>query len=337
MAQAPTAPLPPWSQRVLDGSPLSPFWTGVLLALGFLVVFFVLELALGRFAQYGVDTYRQDLRVAIVLSLVAGYGPAAWLYSVRGAQRTLQELSSALRPGARTPEAGHFEPRMLRRAGFTGIAVLVVSLLLIEPANIVAGIPLMSVEAVFHRVLLLWIGWFAGRFVYATVVESRRFSQLGREGVEVDLLDLSPLSPLIRQGLRQALVTIGGFSLVSLMFYDLEAAPNLVWFLLVTSVLYLALAATVLLVPVRGVHDAIAREKARELARVNDQIRRARDQGGAGLSLADWVAYRGLVESVREWPVDAPTLRRFALYLVIPLGSWFGGALVERMVDTLLG
>jgi hypothetical protein len=38
---------------------------------------------------------------------------------------------------------------------------------------------------------------------------------------------------------------------------------------------------------------------------------------------------------VRERPIDAPTLRRFALYLAIPLGSWFGGALVERMVDTL--
>jgi hypothetical protein len=36
------------------------------------------------------------------------------------------------------------------------------------------------------------------------------------------------------------------------------------------------------------------------------------------------------------WPIDAPTLRRFALYLAIPFGSWFGGALVERMVDALL-
>ena len=33
----------------------------------------------------------------------------------------------------------------------------------------------------------------------------------------------------------------------------------------------------------------------------------------------------GLVESVREWLLDAPTLRRFALYLVIPLASWLGG------------
>jgi predicted MFS family arabinose efflux permease len=39
---------------------------------------------------------------------------------------------------------------------------------------------------------------------------------------------------------------------------------------------------------------------------------------------------------VREWPVDASTLTRFALYLAIPVGSWLGGALVERLVNALL-
>jgi predicted MFS family arabinose efflux permease len=28
---------------------------------------------------------------------------------------------------------------------------------------------------------------------------------------------------------------------------------------------------------------------------------------------------------------DAPTLTRFFLYIAIPLGSWIGGALVERL------
>ena len=34
---------------------------------------------------------------------------------------------------------------------------------------------------------------------------------------------------------------------------------------------------------------------------------------------------------------DVPTLRRFGLYLMIPLGSMIGGALVERVVDAVLG
>jgi len=40
---------------------------------------------------------------------------------------------------------------------------------------------------------------------------------------------------------------------------------------------------------------------------------------------------------VREWPFDAPTLTRFFLYVAIPLGSWIGGALIERLLGTVLG
>ena len=37
------------------------------------------------------------------------------------------------------------------------------------------------------------------------------------------------------------------------------------------------------------------------------------------------------------WPADSATFGRFSLYLLIPLGSWAGGAIVERFVDSLLG
>jgi hypothetical protein len=341
MDQVPTARLPSWSQRVLDGSSLPLFWIGVLLALGFLLAFVVLELALGRFAEYSVNTYREDLRVAAVLCLLAAYLPVAWIYSVRSARRTADELMPSLTRGAGTvglEEAGRFDRAGLRKAGVVGVALLGVALFFAE-AGLSSFLALgqMSPEAYFHRLLLVWIGWFGGRFAYAIWVESKRFSQIGRERMEIDLLDLASVEPLVRYGLRQALVTIGAFSVLALMFYDSEAAPNLIWFLLGASLSILLLATVGLLIPVRGVHDAIAREKTQEFARVNDQIRRARAGSGALPNLADWIAYRSLIASVREWPVDAPTLRRFALYLAIPLGSWLGGALVERMLDALLG
>ena len=49
------------------------------------------------------------------------------------------------------------------------------------------------------------------------------------------------------------------------------------------------------------------------------------------------VAYEARLEAVREWPFDNSTLRRFALFLLIPLASWVGGALVERVVNAALG
>lgn len=341
MSQAHSVPSVPWSERILDDSPLSPFWAGVLLALGFLLVFFAFELLLGRLAEFEVDTYREDLRVAVVLSLIAAYLPAAWLGSVRSARRTADELMPSLTRGDGTlsiAEAGGFERNGLRKAGMVGVAVLVVVFVFVESTVVnAAALEQMSPEAYFHRVLAIWIGWFAGRSAYATWVESKRFEQDGRERLDIDLLDLTSVAPLTRFGLRQALITIGAFSLLALLFYDSQAAPNLIWFLLAISLPFLLLAAAALFLPVRGVHDAIVREKANELARVNDQIRRARAGSSGHPSLADWIAYRGLVESVRDWPVDAPTLRRFALYLAIPLGSWLGGALMERMVDTFLG
>jgi hypothetical protein len=340
MVQPPAARPSPWSQRFLEGSPFSPFWTGALVALGLLLVFCTFELALGRFAEYEVDTYREDLRVAVVLCLLAAYLPAAWLYSVRSARRTAAELAPFLTRDAGAiglEDAGSYTRTGLRKAGVAGVAWLGVVLVFAESLPDLAAIEQMSPEAYFHRVLAAWIGWLAGRVAYAIWVESKRFSRVGREYVEIDLLDLVSVAPLIRFGLRQALVTIGAFSLLALMFYDFEAAPNLIWFLLAASLAMLFFAAAGFLLPVRGVRDAIAREKQHELARVNEQIRRARVGDNALRGLADWIAYRGLIESVHEWPIDAPTLRRFALYLAIPLGSWFGGALVERMVDTLLG
>lgn len=338
----PASPVPylAWSQRALNASSLTPLAAGFALAAALLIVFFAFELALGRFDLLHEEHFREDVRVAVVLCLLAAYQPAAWLAGVRGTQRTAEELAPVVRP---SPQAAALQQvglgrRELRVAGLVGIAVLVVGLVLVDwHPNVLFGIGQLSLEAFVHRLLVVFIGWFGGRSAYATWVESRRLSRLGRDHVEIDLLDLSPISPLIRHGLRSALLTIGAISLLSLMFYDVDAAPNLVWFLVSASILFLLLAATELLLPVRGVHDAIAREKERELVRVNDKIRRARDAGGPSApSLTDWVAYRGLIEAVREWPVDAPTLRRFGLYLAIPVGSWLGGALVERLVDSLL-
>lgn len=50
-----------------------------------------------------------------------------------------------------------------------------------------------------------------------------------------------------------------------------------------------------------------------------------------------WCGRGVIADRVREWPFDTSTVLRFARYLLIPLGSWFGGAMVERVVDTWLG
>ena len=60
-------------------------------------------------------------------------------------------------------------------------------------------------------------------------------------------------------------------------------------------------------------------------------------EGGSQPSRIDeLLSWEARVEAVREWPIDARALRRFGLYLLIPLLSWSGGALMERGIDALL-
>jgi hypothetical protein len=60
-----------------------------------------------------------------------------------------------------------------------------------------------------------------------------------------------------------------------------------------------------------------------------------------GGRLAELVAYKGLIESVNEWPVDTPTTLRACACVLLPFGSWLGGSLgsplAERLVAALLG
>ena len=51
--------------------------------------------------------------------------------------------------------------------------------------------------------------------------------------------------------------------------------------------------------------------------------------------MADLIAYRSLVQSVHEWPFDVSSLARFLLFGALGVGSWLGGALVERLLDIL--
>jgi hypothetical protein len=114
--------------------------------------------------------------------------------------------------------------------------------------------------------------------------------------------------------------------------------------LFLPSVPSVAVAAVAFVLPVRGLRRQIRARKAEELARVREEIHRDRELVAklgaesieAGGRLPGLLAYVNQIESVREWPFDAPTLTRFFLYVAIPLGSWLGGALVERLLGAAL-
>jgi hypothetical protein len=100
------------------------------------------------------------------------------------------------------------------------------------------------------------------------------------------------------------------------------------------------LAAFALALPCLGLRSRVRTAKREELARLAVEIREATDRPGSterDARLATLLALKQHVQAAREWPFDLGTLGRFALYATIGVGSWLGGAAVERLLDLLLG
>jgi hypothetical protein len=334
----------PWTQRLAETPPWSPFRLSLAIAAALGTAFLALEVALDRFPLVLAGGHtRGDFRVATVMIALIAYLPAAYVLAVSGTRRALDEIAPVLRctpdeQAALRNRAGRFDPRALRRAGLCGIALALLVPLATNPLPETYSLRTLPPEANVHRLLLPMLGWLGARFVFAVISGSRRLSRVGREMVRVDLIDLRPLAPLARQGLRQALLCAGVLSILALTLRDVDIAPGLPAVVAACLAASTALSAIALALPVRGAHQAIVAAKHVELEACTEELRALRDgRPRAGRSLADLLAWRTFVESVPEWPFDAPTRLRFALYLAIPLGSWLGGALVEKLVDRLLG
>src|SRR5690606_17069849 len=137
-------------------------------------------------------------------------------------------------------------------------------------------------------------------------------------------------------GLRAAAYWFLGTSIATLLVIDsgtwgIVAAVNSVT---------LAIGVFSLLLPSRGVHESLRAARARELRRVRgelDQLRAriltARSDAAEAARMQALLAWEARVVAMPVWPFDTPTVVRFLLILLVPLGSWLGGALVERLVE----
>jgi hypothetical protein len=179
-------------------------------------------------------------------------------------------------------------------------------------------------------------GYAVGRMLAMEGALTRGYARIA-ERVAIDLLDAEPLLPLARKGQRSVLLWILLSSCLSLFFFGGDPAAINAFVL----ALALCVAVSAFALPLSRVRARIAAAKRAEIGRLNDALREERerllgaDPAQAG-RVADLVAWRGLVEGVAEWPVTLPTLLRSGLFVLIGIGSWLGGALVERLLEALL-
>ena len=195
-----------------------------------------------------------------------------------------------------------------------------------------------SPEVYVHRVLGPLLGISMSLLIHAIVSDSVRFRDLSRRLISIDLIDLNRYAPFTKLGLSNAIIIMG--------FVSIFAFPVIVerYVLLVGSIVSLGIVAALLglLLPVWGLRGRIKAEKAKEAAWCRARIPAARTalkegKEGAGQELAGLLVYLQKVEDVNVWPLASGGIFRFALFMLIPLGSWAGGALVDRLVDSALG
>ncbi len=333
----------PWLIRAYAATGASPARVGATLAIGAIAAFFALELALGRFAlaaQPGDPlAIQRDMRLTVIHVLVTAYLASAFVATALATEWTTRQLEPLLRHPA--PARDWREERMplWSAAGLGGLASVLINLFF-SPGTVSYDPSTWDPETAWHRILSFPIGMLIFQLWTLVVIDSRHVSRLAADVREVDLLDQSSLAPFARHGLHNALLVTGFAAVFALFMLD-----DLLYVLLFGSALVVTVAAAAvsLALPLRGLSQRIGAAKARELAWCRARIRRRRealegedDGARRDARLDELLAWEARIEAVREWPLDAPALRRFGLYLLIPLGSWSGGALIERAIDALL-
>ena len=185
--------------------------------------------------------------------------------------------------------------------------------------------------------LFLLLGWFFGRFGY--FIFAGIWDKHGPQKSDIDLLNLEDIYAAGRIGLRGALVWFVILAIAGLLILP-ELGSGL-WVVLLLFATQLGGGLLFLLAPARKVRSLIRDVKREELGRLEPLLRQARDDtltGDASTQgrLTDLLAYKTQVQSTPEWPFDSSTFLRFGLYMLIPVASMIGGALVERAVDMVL-
>lgn len=282
-------------------------------------------------------------RFCAFLSLVTAYLAGAVVLVIRGARQDFAALRGVTDS---TPERWiAWERRFRSRRGVAiavglgaavGLLIDYIGIRLAGPIDVNPWMGMIWWSAVLNMLL------FANLAVLArwSLLEIRSLRAIGRR-VRVSLLDKSALAPFVRAGLRSSIVWLLGSSLATTLMVDVNA-PWLVGIVLAGT---MALGVAVLLFPSVGLNERLRGEKERELAWVRGEIGRAREalarsdaaSRDEASRLPALLAWETRVDDASTWPFDTPTLVRFSLLLLVPIASWAGGALFERLIDALLG
>jgi hypothetical protein len=312
-----------WEHRLALRLP-GPLFIGAFLIAMFLIAAY---LSFQWFFGFGIEPSAFGLVVLLVAALIA---PAYFF----GPYNHLHETEFRKFFIARN---------VIRTSRFAGAAGVLVFIGLWELIQVSQGRDFLSLWTHLHAgssitAMFLWLGWLIGRIGYFS--SAGIWDRPGPQRSDIDLLKLENIYVIGRSGLEGALVWFIVIAITGLLILP-EVGTGL-WVVLSILAVTVGGGLMFLFIPAKKIRNLIRDVKHEELARLEPLLRQARDDtlthdsSSVAGRLGDLLAYKTQVESTQEWPFDSSTLFRFGLYLLIPIGSMVGGALVERVVDLVL-
>ena len=308
--------------------PRSALW----LAAGVAVIYFV-----GETAMLDADLQPLGIWIRVAYALFFGWVPLALIVLVRGTGRDAADLAPALSVDAAALRTRVFAAgsRALPWSVPFSVGLAGLDLLLMDQESPLLALPpavlsfFVIREVVINIAIFGVLAWAAGA--------AWSLSRQAQAHASPDLLDPRPLVPLARCGTRMLLFWVLMISLnFPVIFVAAAVGAEALRFLGFIVLLLLVLAGAALAIPTWGARQALRAAKGAERDRVREQIRHARE-GREDARLPGLLAWEARIESASEWPIDASSLRLAGLYVLIPVLSWVGGALVERVVDGVVG
>lgn len=322
----------PLTARVFSATGINPIWIGAVMAIALLSVFLITR---SVFTD-GLQSSPGDFRMTLIHIAMFGYAPTAYVYLIASSAKTARAIAPFA--GASTQEiihlAGKYRWWTVMLSGTLGLFINAY----VTEMTTVGSDPWVwqniSFDTKWMRVVGPFFSYWVGCALFVLVMESSRLSKISDSIDQLDPLFLEPYQPLVRQGLANALLVVGMGTILS--FFHIE--PDFSIFIVATISLFSIYAWIGLMLPLRGIRKKIKFAKSQELIScdemLTDSVRQFKSGATVERTIGEIIAYRGLIENVRDWPFNSPTMARFGLYLLIPLGSMFGGALVERFLDT---
>ena len=180
---------------------------------------------------------------------------------------------------------------------------------------------------------------FSARAIALTLLSSFAIRSSIQDWLKPDLFDMAVTAPLMRTANRYALGWVTTAVIGSMFFINLPIEEPALAFFMIVFALSTALAAYFL--PVNGIRKVIEEQKTWHKEKIRDRLaplalQLEQGNGAVAPEVTALLALETRIQDVREWPIDTPTFARVALLLMIPLGSWLGGALVEKLLDVFI-